>query len=153
MQSEMDALQTILQRGAALLVGKENRRNALRPCLTPDLLAPGFWLLAPGSWLLLHRHQDFVFDCGSGSANGQYLPVVLVVLDQPARIRRRPQVALLVETSNAYSRGLLVGIRAYMREGADWEIHFHRAGVAVMNRRPGSTIGGETGLSLELRIS
>jgi LacI family transcriptional regulator len=47
-----------------------------------------------------------------------------VVLDHAAKIRRRPQVALLIETSNAYSRGLLVGIRAYMREGADWEIHF-----------------------------
>ncbi|HET9373547.1 MAG TPA: DNA-binding transcriptional regulator [Chthoniobacterales bacterium] len=41
---------------------------------------------------------------------------------------QRPQVALLIETSNAYSRGLLGGIRTYMREGANWEIHFTEQG-------------------------
>ena len=51
-----------------------------------------------------------------------------VVFDHADNIRRRPQVALLIETSNAYSRGLLVGIRAYMRERADWEIHFTEQG-------------------------
>jgi LacI family transcriptional regulator len=50
------------------------------------------------------------------------------VLDPAAKIRRRPQVALLLETSNAYSRGLLVGIRTYLRERADWEIHFTEQG-------------------------
>jgi LacI family transcriptional regulator len=40
----------------------------------------------------------------------------------------RPQVALLIETSNAYSRGLLRGIRTYIREGANWEIHFTEQG-------------------------
>jgi len=43
-------------------------------------------------------------------------------------ISSRPQVALLIETSNAYSRGLLRGISAYMREGSDWEIHFTEQG-------------------------
>lgn len=41
---------------------------------------------------------------------------------------QRPQVALLIETSNAYSRGLLRGIRTYVREGANWEIHFTEQG-------------------------
>ncbi|HEY4815727.1 MAG TPA: DNA-binding transcriptional regulator [Chthoniobacterales bacterium] len=50
------------------------------------------------------------------------------MLDPAAKIRRRPQVALLLETSNAYSRGLLVGIRTYLRERADWEIHFTEQG-------------------------
>lgn len=42
--------------------------------------------------------------------------------------RSRPQVALLIETSNAYSRGLLRGIRTFVREGAEWEIHFTEQG-------------------------
>ena len=42
--------------------------------------------------------------------------------------RSRIQVALLIETSNAYSRGLLRGIRTFIREGADWEIHYSEQG-------------------------
>src|SRR5262249_47578682 len=38
------------------------------------------------------------------------------------RRRRRRDVALLVETSNAYARGLLRGIRAYIREHRSWSI-------------------------------
>jgi LacI family transcriptional regulator len=34
-----------------------------------------------------------------------------------------PNVALLVETSNAYARGLLRGIRAYVREHGPWSIY------------------------------
>jgi LacI family transcriptional regulator len=37
--------------------------------------------------------------------------------------RRRPNVALLIETSNAYARGLLRGIRAYIREHRSWSIY------------------------------
>jgi LacI family transcriptional regulator len=40
----------------------------------------------------------------------------------------RPRVALLLETSNAYSRGLLRGIRKYIQEGSNWEIHFTEQG-------------------------
>jgi LacI family transcriptional regulator len=36
---------------------------------------------------------------------------------------RRPDVALLIETSNAYARGLLRGIRAYIREHRSWSIY------------------------------
>jgi LacI family transcriptional regulator len=36
---------------------------------------------------------------------------------------RRPNVALLIETSNAYARGLLHGIRAFMREHGPWSIY------------------------------
>jgi LacI family transcriptional regulator len=35
----------------------------------------------------------------------------------------RRHVALLIETSNAYARGLLFGIRAYMREHESWSIY------------------------------
>src|SRR5262249_42623639 len=51
-----------------------------------------------------------------------------IVTNYPNSVSQRPQVALLIETSNAYSRGLLRGIRTYMREGADWEIHFTEQG-------------------------
>src|SRR5262249_55199858 len=46
------------------------------------------------------------------------------------RRRRRRDVALLVETSNAYARGLLRGIRAYIREHRWWSIYVgeHRRG-------------------------
>jgi LacI family transcriptional regulator len=50
------------------------------------------------------------------------------VTNYPNFASPRPQVALLIETSNAYSRGLLQGIRTYMREGANWEIHFTEQG-------------------------
>ena len=39
------------------------------------------------------------------------------------RKQRRPDVALLIETSNAYARGLLHGIRAYIREHRSWSIY------------------------------
>jgi LacI family transcriptional regulator len=41
---------------------------------------------------------------------------------------RRPQVALLVETSNAYARGLLQGIVHYIREHAPWSFHLMEQG-------------------------
>src|SRR5437879_9982327 len=39
------------------------------------------------------------------------------------RRKGRPEVALLIETSNAYARGLLRGIRAYIREHRSWSIY------------------------------
>jgi LacI family transcriptional regulator len=36
---------------------------------------------------------------------------------------RRPDVALLIETSNAYARGILRGIRSYIREHRSWSIY------------------------------
>src|SRR6266404_1870380 len=41
----------------------------------------------------------------------------------PSRRKGRPEVALLIETSNAYARGLLRGIRAYIREHRSWSIY------------------------------
>lgn len=38
-------------------------------------------------------------------------------------VKRRLHIALLIETSNAYARGLLHGIRAYMRETEPWSIY------------------------------
>ncbi len=38
-------------------------------------------------------------------------------------MRKRRSVALLLETSNAYSRGLLDGIIAYQREHELWSIY------------------------------
>src|SRR5438552_13955920 len=40
-----------------------------------------------------------------------------------ARRKGRPDVALLIETSNAYARGLLHGIRGYIREHRSWSIY------------------------------
>lgn len=37
-------------------------------------------------------------------------------------MKRRPAVALLVETSNSYARGLLEGVIAYVREHSAWSI-------------------------------
>ena len=42
--------------------------------------------------------------------------------------RRRPSVALLIETSNAYAHGLLHGIRAYIREHQSWSIYVGEQG-------------------------
>src|SRR5262249_18506921 len=40
-----------------------------------------------------------------------------------ASMKRRPAVALLIETSNAYARGLLKGIVGYVREHRPWSIY------------------------------
>ena len=39
------------------------------------------------------------------------------------RVKRPPKVALLVETSNAYARGLLRGIVSYIREHRQWSLY------------------------------
>jgi LacI family transcriptional regulator len=41
---------------------------------------------------------------------------------------RHPQVALLIETSNAYARGLLEGVTAYLREHRPWSIYISEHG-------------------------
>src|SRR6185437_8535343 len=38
-------------------------------------------------------------------------------------MKRAPNVALLIETSNAYARGLLGGIRTYLRAHGPWSIY------------------------------
>lgn len=38
-------------------------------------------------------------------------------------IKRRPKVALVIETSNAYGRGLLKGVLNYVRENGPWSLH------------------------------
>ena len=45
-----------------------------------------------------------------------------------SRRRPRKKVALLVETSNAYSRGLLNGIMAYMRRHESWSVYLREHG-------------------------
>jgi LacI family transcriptional regulator len=39
-----------------------------------------------------------------------------------------PKVALLIETSNAYGRGLLSGVQAYMRENRQWSVSLGESG-------------------------
>ena len=39
------------------------------------------------------------------------------------RSTRPPKVALLVETSNAYARGLLAGVKNYVRNHRPWNVH------------------------------
>ena len=41
---------------------------------------------------------------------------------------RRRQVALLIETSNAYARGLLQGVVHYIREHRPWSFHLMEQG-------------------------
>lgn len=38
-------------------------------------------------------------------------------------MKTHPQIALLIETSNAYARGLLRGVMAYIREHRPWSLH------------------------------
>jgi len=39
-----------------------------------------------------------------------------------------PKVALLIETSNSYARGLLEGIAAYFREHRGWSVYLAEHG-------------------------
>lgn len=39
-----------------------------------------------------------------------------------------PKVALLIETSNAYARGLLSGVQAFIRENKPWSVYFGEQG-------------------------
>jgi LacI family transcriptional regulator len=43
-------------------------------------------------------------------------------------MRARPAVALLIETSNAYARGILEGIMAYVREHRPWSLYLPEQG-------------------------
>lgn len=43
--------------------------------------------------------------------------------------KRPPKVALLIETSNAYARGLLRGVEAYVREHRAWSIYLVEHGL------------------------
>jgi LacI family transcriptional regulator len=43
-------------------------------------------------------------------------------------MRRRRAVALLIETSNAYARGLLEGVRSYLRQHAPWSLYLPELG-------------------------
>lgn len=43
-------------------------------------------------------------------------------------MQARPRVALLIETSNAYARDLLYGIRGYLREHQSWSIYLTEHG-------------------------
>jgi LacI family transcriptional regulator len=44
------------------------------------------------------------------------------------RSKRPPKVALLIETSNAYGRGLLVGVKEYIRTHGPWNVHLVEQG-------------------------
>lgn len=43
-------------------------------------------------------------------------------------MKSRPSVALLIETSNSYARGLLRGIVSYIREHQSWSVHLPEQG-------------------------
>jgi LacI family transcriptional regulator len=64
-------------------------------------------------------------------------------------MRRRQQVALLIETSNSYARGLLEGVIAYVREHESWSIYLpeQRRG-----ERPPAWLGGWRGDGIIARI-
>ena len=54
------------------------------------------------------------------------MPVAMRIITAP--LRKRRSVALLVETSNAYARGLLAGIMAYVRQHTPWSIYLPELG-------------------------
>ncbi len=45
------------------------------------------------------------------------------MLSESVQMKNRPAVALLIETSNAYARGVLQGVMAYINEHDPWSIH------------------------------
>jgi LacI family transcriptional regulator len=55
--------------------------------------------------------------------NGKRGPRTKVKNRRGASVRAVPKVALLIETSNAYARGLLRGVVAHMREHHSWSIY------------------------------
>ncbi len=48
-------------------------------------------------------------------------------------IKKRPHVALLIEVSNSYARGLLRGIRQFVREHQSWSIYLPEQGRGMPN--------------------
>jgi LacI family transcriptional regulator len=46
----------------------------------------------------------------------------------PVPTRKRRKVALLIETSNAFARGLLAGIQAYIRTDGHWNVYLTEHG-------------------------
>ncbi len=46
-------------------------------------------------------------------------------------MKKRPRVALLIETSNSYARGLLRGIHAYVRDHGSWSTYLTEQGRGV----------------------
>lgn len=52
----------------------------------------------------------------------------VVIMHQSARKPKPPVVALLIETSNAFSREVLHGIRDWMRANTSWTIHLSEQG-------------------------
>jgi DNA-binding LacI/PurR family transcriptional regulator len=67
-----------------------------------------------------------------GGATGLWLDLLrrtATVTAMPAlRPARRREVALLIETSNAYARGLLQGVVHYIREHQPWSFHLMEQG-------------------------
>ena len=58
-----------------------------------------------------------------------FLRRTATLLVMPAiRAARRREVALLIETSNAYARGLLQGVVHYIREHQPWSFHLMEQG-------------------------
>jgi len=55
-------------------------------------------------------------------------PINSKAVPRTVRAEARPQVALLIETSNAYARGLLEGVAAYLREHRPWSIYLSEHG-------------------------
>lgn len=60
-----------------------------------------------------------------------------------------PKVALLIETANSYGRGLLRGVRAYLRENKPWSIYLPEQG---WGRNPGMDLSVWQGDGLIVRI-
>jgi LacI family transcriptional regulator len=64
-------------------------------------------------------------------------------------MRRLPHIALLIETSREYGRGLLRGVARYHQEHGPWSIYFEPHG---LNERPPSWLKGWRGDGIIARI-
>ena len=47
---------------------------------------------------------------------------------KPLPDKRPPKVALMIETSNAYARGVLAGVKDYIRTHGPWNVHIAEHG-------------------------
>lgn len=82
-----------------------------------------------------------MFFCIMGGGKHKRLAGVILAMPKPRRTKRRkktgengrvdsvPHVALLVETSREYARGLLRGIARYQQEFGPWSIYFATRGL------------------------
>lgn len=88
-------------------------------------------LLAPAQAVRLgqaHARTGLSLICRTPGRKGERSVISPLPDTGPMNARPRHKVALLIETSNAYARGLLGGVVAYLRENRAWSIYLAEHG-------------------------